>query len=252
MSDRDAERRRREAAAARMRAAGITPPQKSRSVSPTVYVAAVIGLAVVVGLGFLFVNRNGVGGKTVAASYPVALNGGVVMLGNTAAAVKIDIYEDYLCPGCKIFDERDHDELTTALNEGKITVRFHPLGFLNEATKPAGYSTRAANAALCAAEAGIFPAYHDKLYDQQPAEGGPGLTDAQLIAFGAELGAPAGFTECVTGGPHAKAIGTETKKALGDPNLQTDGTFGTPTAAVGGKKVSVSSSGWLDDALGAG
>lgn len=233
-----------------MQAAGITPPP-SKKTSPTVYVAAVLGLAVVVGIVVLLLNRGS--GESATANYAVATSGGVVTLGNTSAPVTVDLYEDYLCPGCKVFSERDHDELTAALNEGKINVRFHPLGFLNDLTTPAGYSTRAANAALCAAEAGIFPAYHDKLFAEQPAEGGPGLTNEQLIAFGTELGAPAGFDRCVTTGPHADAIGAETKKALGDRNLRNpDGTFGTPTAAVDGKKVSVSSSGWLDDAIAAG
>lgn len=246
-SSRDAERRRREASAERMRAAGITPPPpKARTISPTVYVAAAIGLAIVVGLGFFLLNRGGSStGRTVTPAYAVAASGGVVTMGNTSAPVTVDIYADYLCPACKIFDERDHDEITTALNEGKIAVRFHPLGFLNSLTNPAGYSTRAANAALCAAQAGIFPAYHEKLFDEQPAEGSAGLTDAQLIAFGTELGAPAGFDRCVTGGTHASDIGAQTKKAISDPNLQKNGTFGTPTVAVGGKKISVASAGWL-------
>ncbi|MGD9526456.1 MAG: DsbA family protein [Dehalococcoidia bacterium] len=251
-SSRDAERRRREAAANRMRAAGITPPPaKQRKISPTVYVAAVIGLAVVVGLGFFLLNRSGGGaGGTVTPSYAVAANAGVITMGNTSAPVTLDIYEDYLCPACKIFNDRDHDDITTALNEGKIAVRYHPLGFLNSLSSPPGYSTRAANAALCAAQAGIFPAYHDKLFAEQPAEGGPGLSDAQLVAFGTELGAPAGFERCVTTGPHAADIGAQTKKAISDPNLQTNGTFGTPTVAVGGKKIVIASAGWLADVTG--
>jgi protein-disulfide isomerase len=247
------EDRRRQEAAARMRAAGITPPPTAtKKTSPAVYaVAGVLGLAVLIGIAVFVVNRGG-SSTSAAATYPVAASKGVVTLGNTSAPVKIDLYEDYLCPSCKVLAERDHDELATALNEGKVTVKFHPIALLNDRSNPAGYSTRAANAALCAAEAGIFPAYHDKLFAEQPAENGPGLTDAQLIAFGTQLGAPAGFDKCVTTGPHAAAIGAETKKAVADPNLQSGGRFGTPTAAVNGKKVSISSSGWLNDAIAAG
>jgi protein-disulfide isomerase len=253
-ASRNEDRRRQEAAAARMRAAGITPPPTAtKKTPPAVYaVLGVLGLALVTGIA-LFVADRGGSSSPVTAGYPVAASKGVVTLGNTSAPVKIDLYEDYLCPGCKIFSERDHDDLTAALNEGKITIKYHTIALLNERSTPPGYSTRAANAALCAAEAGIFPAYNDKLFAEQPAEDGPGLTDAQLIAFGTALGAPAGFDKCVTTGPHAAAIGAETKKAVGDPNLQSsDGRFGTPTAAVNGKKVSISSSGWLDDALAAG
>lgn len=250
-ASRNDDRRRQEAAAARMMAAGIKPPPPPTPATkkPLLYVAAVLGLAVIIGLGFLVTRGSG---TTAVASYKVAAAKGVVTLGNTAAPVKIDIYEDYLCPGCQAFSDRDHDALTTALNEGKITVRFHPIAILNDLTTPPGYSTLAANAALCAAEAGIFPAYHDKLFAEQPNEGGAGLTEAQLTAFGTELGAPAGFGQCVSSGPNAKAIGAETKKAAGDQALQTDGRFGTPTVAVDGKKVSISSDGWLDDAIAAG
>ncbi len=239
--------RRRQETAARMAAAGITPPPVTPSKrSPLVYVAAVLGVAVIIGLVVLATRGSG---NAVAAAYKVAASDGVVTLGDPAAPVKVDIYEDYICPGCKIFAGRDHDELTTALNEGKITVRFHPVAILNDRSDPAGYSTRAANAALCAADAGIFPAYHDRLFAEQPSEGGPGLTDAMLATFGTQLGANVEFGECVGSGTHALAIGAETKKAVGDPALRSDSGFGTPTAAVGGRKVSVARSGWLEDAL---
>jgi len=233
-----------------MRAAGITPPPvQVKKTSPLVYVAGVLGIAVIVGLVVLFTQGSG---TTAAATYKVAASKGVVTLGNTAAPVKIDIYEDYLCPGCKAFSERDHDELTTALNEGKVSVKFHPIAILNDKTTPPGYSTRAANAALCAVDAGIFPAYHDKLFAEQPNEGSAGLTDAQLAGFGTALGAGGDFGECIRSGPNAKSIGAETKRAAADPALQSDGRFGTPTIAVDGKKISVSSSGWLEDAIAAG
>jgi len=249
-ASRNEQKRKQEAAAARMRAAGITPPPPpAKGTSPLVYVAGVLGLAVVIGLVLLLTQRSG---TSEAATYDVASAGGVVTLGDASAPVTLDIYEDYLCPGCKAFTERDHDELTAALNEGAITVRFHPIAILNGQTTPPGYSTRAANAALCAADAGIFPAYHDRLFAQQPNEGGPGLTDGELIAFGTQLGAGPDFAECVTSGSNARSIGAETEKAVGDPNLQTNGRFGTPTVAVDGKKVSISSSGWLDEVIEAG
>lgn len=239
---------RRQDSAARLRAAGINPPPvRTRKPSPSVYVAAVLGIAVLVGIGLYFANRTS--GTSATATYKVAAANGVVTLGDTSAPVKVDIYEDYLCPICQAFSERDHDALTAALNEGKITVKFHPVAILNEATTPTGYSARAANAALCAADAGIFPAYHDRLFAEQPAEGGAGLTDAQLIAFGNDLGAGAGFERCVTSGTHAKEVEAETKRAAADPKLRSGRGFGTPTVTVGGEKVSVSSSGWLDDAI---
>ena len=98
--------------------------------------------------------------------------------------VVVDVYEDYLCPICERFEERYGTDLTTALNENQITVRYHSIAILDERTTPAGYSTRAANAALCSVAAGIFPAYHKQLFDSQPAEGSAGLTDDRADRVG--------------------------------------------------------------------
>lgn len=244
------EDRRRQDSAARLRAAGITPPPvQTRKPSPLVYVAAVLGLFVIVGLVAYLLNQGS--GTSATATYKVAAAKGVVTLGDTSAPVKVDIYEDYLCPACKVLSERDHDALTEALNGGEIVVRFHPIAILNDESTPQGYSSRAANAALCAVDAGIFPAYHDRLFADQPAVGGAGLTDAQLTAFGTDLGAGSAFSSCVTKGSHAKEIEAETNRAASDPAL-TAGGFGTPTVAVGGKKEPFSDSDWLDDAIAAG
>lgn len=245
------EARRRQQAAARLRAAGISPPPAgSRKRSPLVYVAAVLALAVVVGIVVLVLNRgSGTSGTGTSgtATYKVAASKGVLTLGDTSAPVKVEIYEDYLCPLCKAFSDRDHGAITDALDKGKITVKFHPIAILNAKTTPAGYSARAANAALCAADAGIFPAYHDKLFAQQPKEYSAGLPDAQLITFGTDLGAGADFSQCVTKGAHAAEIQAETKRAAADTSLRQGDGFGTPTVTVGGKVVSIATPSWLAD-----
>ncbi len=51
--------------------------------------------------------------------------------------------------------------------------------------------------------AGIFPAYHKKLFDSQPAERSAGLTDAELIALGTDLKPQGDFAGCVNGATNA-------------------------------------------------
>ena len=187
--------------------------------------------------------------QATAASYPVAVDGVVVTAGQASAPVTIDVYEDFLCPFCERFETRNADALTAALNEGKVKVNYHALNILDARTTPPGYSTLAANAALCAVPAGIWPAYHARLFAEQPAEGSAGLTAAQLSAIGTELGAGPAFTQCVEGNANAAAITAATEAASANPALQTDGQFGTPTIAVGGRKIDVSDSGWLQAAL---
>ncbi len=241
-ASRTEKRRKQEAADQRLAAAGIRVPQK-RNRAPVI-VAAVIAVAVFVGGGFLAARL--LGGE-VEPTYTATAEGAVVTAGT--GPVVVDVYEDYLCPACERFETRYGNEVTTALNDGKITARFHTIAILDVQSNPAGYSTRAGNAALCAVSAGIFPRYHKKLFDDQPAEGSAGLNDDQLIAFGTELGAQGDFAACVQGNTHVDAVAKETEKARTDTALQTNGRFGTPTVAIDGKKIDLNDTSWLQKAL---
>ncbi len=246
-AERNERRRKQQEAADKLAAAGIDTGKRPSGPNRTalIVVAAVVAVALVVG-GVVWWSSQSAE-EPVAADYPVSVDGAVVTAGT--GPVTVDVYEDFLCPQCERFEERYGDEITTALNEGRITVQYHGIAILDRLTDPEGYSTRAANAALCSATAGIFPAYHDKLFDEQPAEGSSGLTDEQLIAFGSELGAGPDFATCVTGGTNTERIAAETEAAVADPDLQTDGTFGTPTVAVGGQKIDLNNTNWLQDAI---
>ncbi len=242
-ASRNEKRRKQEEAERRLAAAGISVPQK-RNRTPTIVVGVVIALAVVVGAALLI--ARGLGGD-VEPTYTVEADGAVVTAGT--GPVAIDVYEDYLCPACERFEERYGDEITNALNEGKITVRFHTIAILDTLSEPEGYSTRAGGAALCAVPAGIYPRYHKKLFDEQPAEGSAGLSNDELVTFGTELGAQGDFAACVQGGTHLDAVAAETTKATSDTALETNGRFGTPTVAIDGRKIDLNDTTWLQKAI---
>jgi len=247
------ERRRRQEAAAPKPSVDRVPGsgRKDNRVKVGIIVAVVI--VVVFATIFVVLNRPwGSSTQATAASYPVAVDGVVVTAGQASAPVTVDVYEDFLCPFCERFETRNADALTAALNEGKVKVNYHALNILDARTTPPGYSTLAANAALCAVPAGIWPAYHARLFAEQPAEGSAGLTAAQLSNIGTELGAGSAFTQCVEGNGNAAAITAATEAASANPALQTDGQFGTPTIAVGGHKIDVSDSDWLQAVLAGG
>jgi len=210
-----------------------------------VAVVIVVFFAVV----YVVVNRPWSTSQPAAASYPVTADGVVVTAGRPTAPTTIDIYEDYLCPFCERFEARSGGDLTTALNAGKVKVNYHALNILDARTVPPGYSTLAANAALCAVPAGIWPAFHARLFADQPAEGSAGMTAAQLTDIGTQLGAGPGFGACVSANGNASAITAATEAASTNPALQTDGQFGTPTVAVGGHKIDVAGSDWLSTVL---
>ena len=249
-ASRNERRQRQEAAAARKPAVDRVPGsgRKDNRVKVGIIVA-VVAVAVVAAI-FVLLNRPWESSaQQVAATYPVAVDGVVVTAGQPAAPVTVDVYEDFLCPFCERFETRNRDALTAALNEGRVKVNFHALNILDARTTPPGYSTLAANAALCAVPTGIWPAFHERLFAEQPAEGSAGLTAAQLSAIGTELGAGPAFTQCVEASGNAAAITAATEAAATNPALQTDGQFGTPTIAVGGRKIDISGSDWLQAAL---
>lgn len=248
-ASRNDRKRRQEESDRRLAAAGIRPQAKGApDRTPLIVVGAVVVVAVVVGLAVWFVNRPSA--EPVTPAYASEVAGAVIAAGT--GPVVIDVYEDYLCPQCERFEERYGDEFTAALNRNEITVRYHAVAILDPLTNPEGYSTRAANAAVCSVPAGIFPAYHGWLFDSQPAEGSAGLTDEELIKAGTELGATGNFAGCVMGGTNSPAIAIETGTVAADPSLRGERGFGTPTVAVDGTKIDLNRTSWLQDTIAAG
>lgn len=241
------ERERRQAAQARLHSAGITPPRRAGGAGRGLAIAGVVLLVALVAGGYVAWQNYG---SSTEPTYPVARDGVVVTAGDPAAPVTVDVYEDYLCPACAQFERIYADEITTALNEGRAKVAYHHIAILDDRSSPPGYSTRAANAALCAADAGIFPAYHARLYADQPSEGSAGRTVQELTALGTELGATGDFAGCVARQENSQAIADATNAAAADPAVAPGGRFGTPTVLVQGRKIDVNDSDWLSRATG--
>lgn len=248
-ADRSDRKRRQAAAEARLRAAGITPKRRGIGGSGLVLtIVAVVVIAAIV-VGVVVTMNNKASDSAAAPTYPVARTGAVITAGQAAAPVTVDVYEDYLCPYCERFETTYKDELTSALNAGQIKVNYHAISILDRASNPVGYSTRAANAAICAADAGIFPAYHAQLYAEQPAEGSAGFSNDELTAKGTALGAGPAFGQCVAAQANTGLIENATNTAAATPALQSNGQFGTPTIAVNGTKVDVNDTDWLQKAI---
>src|SRR3954447_7899677 len=106
---------------------------------------------------------------------------------------------------------RSGPTLTQLLEAGAISLVYHPLGFLDRLSTTR-YSTRAAAASGCASDGGRFPAYRDALFANQPPEGGPGLSDEELVALGHTVGLGADFTRCVAAGAYLPWAGYVTQR----------------------------------------
>jgi protein-disulfide isomerase len=152
-----------------------------------------------------------------------------VITGN--GPVRVDAFIDFLCPFCRQFELSAGPTLADLVTEGLISLAHHPMNFLDEASTTS-YSTRAAAASGCAADQGRFPDYLHALFLDQPPEGGPGLTDAELAGIGRALGLPdAAFAACLSEGPYLDWPSYVTARATAL------GVESTPTVLVAGTAV---------------
>ncbi|MBM9462531.1 thioredoxin domain-containing protein [Aeromicrobium sp. YIM 150415] len=146
--------------------------------------------------------------------------------------VDVQIFEDFLCPSCKAFHDESGPFLAEQVANGTVSITYHPFTFLLEASTDE-YAQRAANAAVCVADdAGVaaYAAMHDLLLQNQPAEGGAGLSDDQLIAFATQAGA-GDVTDCVADRTFTPWV----ERAL-EEGRAADVTT-TPTVRIGGMNV---------------
>ncbi|WP_422734151.1 DsbA family protein [Micromonospora sp. WMMD558] len=145
--------------------------------------------------------------------------------------VTIDLYEDYLCPACRQFEEVSGETIDQLADEGKARVVFHPVAYLNRFSTTE-YPTRASAASGCAAAGGKFREFTEALFERQPPEGGPGLSDDQLVDIGVEVGLDRDtFGSCVRDDTYHAWTEHVTEEA------SEAGITGTPTILVNGQPV---------------
>ncbi|CAN5411204.1 hypothetical protein BH09ACT4_BH09ACT4_25870 [soil metagenome] len=125
-------------------------------------------------------------GKELKAVQTVAQKPGqqpIASEANPDAVVDIQLYVDYLCANCGLFEASNGAQLRRWAETGAATIEIHPVALLT--TKSAGtqYSLRAAAAAACVADLAPdhFFDFHEALLTDQPAEGSEGLTDKQIL-----------------------------------------------------------------------
>jgi protein-disulfide isomerase len=222
--------------AARERAEQVLARQRAEARRRLRVVAAVsaVALVAVTGVGMAVQAKRDqptrVAGEVGYRGPVSAVGTAGVVVGYPDAPVTLDLYEDFMCPVCGYFESHSGAAVLQLAAEHKARVRYHMLNFLDRSSAGTQYSTRAANAAACAADDGLpFVRLHALLYAHQPAEGSPGLTDQQLIDYGVQAGAPrAPFTACVQARAHAAWPAQQTAATATVPNFQ-----GTPTVRLG-------------------
>ena len=199
--------------------------RRRRTLWTSVAALAVLVIAGMIGWGVYSGQRSG------DFTPPAGANpdGTGIVVGSGPVAV--DVYEDFICPICRQFEQQAGPTLDQLVAEGRVRVTYHPVAFLNRFSST-GYSTRSSAASGCAAERGKFREYARALFERQPAEGSAGLSDNELISIGTGVGLDGdGFSACVrdeTFRPWTEHVTDGASRA---------GVTGTPTVLVAGQQV---------------
>jgi len=148
--------------------------------------------------------------------------------------VTVDVYFDLMCPYCQQFERTNGGSLALAATNDAITLRLHPMTFLDRLSLGTNYSTRASSALTCQATVNpdLTVDYLAILFANQPAEGTGGLSDDELVA----LAPGASIAQCVASGSYAAWSQANTDAAVTGPIDGADipSVSGTPTVLVDG------------------
>ncbi|CAL9602792.1 hypothetical protein SUDANB145_05454 [Streptomyces sp. enrichment culture] len=200
-------------------------------------VVGVLGVAAAIGVVAAEAGKDGgdeaASGPVTAPSGAQGKDGLAIPVGKESAGSTLTVWEDFRCPACKNFEQTYRSVIHELTAAGKLKVDYH-LATIIDGNMGGTGSRTAANAAACAQDAGKFPAYHDLLFDNQPAESDDAYAETdKLIELAGKvdgLDTPA-FRECVTNGTHNGWVDKSAAAFL-------DGDFtGTPTVLFGDKNI---------------
>jgi protein-disulfide isomerase len=150
-------------------------------------------------------------------------------LGDPAAPVTIQVWEDFLCPHCRDWTAQIKPQLVDDyIQSGQVRLEFHHLPL--PSFEPG--SSLGAQASLCAADQGAFWPYHDLLFGTAHNRGQAGFTFTALGEYANQLGLDrTRFTQCLSNQTHAVTINAsrQTASQLG---LQS-----TPSVLINGARI---------------
>ena len=140
------------------------------SVAGVIVVALVVGL--LVNLSLKPKTPTVFPGEAVAdvSGGVAAADGMALPIGNANAPVKMTVYEDFRCSECEAFETNFQAAYKQLVAAGTVQLLIHPVDLIDQNYPGTSGSLAAGNAAGCAQDAGKFQAFHDILYQNQPAE----------------------------------------------------------------------------------
>lgn len=224
---------------AQMRAEAEATAQRARQRKILVTALSVVVVAVLVIVGLVWAqNRNAPAASgAVPPNATASGNGIIVNPGKAEGKPVVELFFDYQCPYCGQLERTTGQYILSGAQKGDYQLVYRPMTFL-DTNLHNDASVRAAEAAACYAEVGDYAAYHQLIFNNQPAQEGAGYTDdllrnklpAQLGTTGDKL---AQFQKCYDTGKYKSFV------AQTNTDAAKDGVTGTPTIRVNGKDLNL-------------
>lgn len=128
-----------------------------------------------------FQQWGGGSGATGAPPNATAARDGITVNPGKAkpGAPTLQIYLDYQCPWCKTLEDTHGKTIEELAAAGDINLVYSTKTFLDPGLRNDA-SYRSAVAAACADVAGVYAAYHDEVFANQPTTEGEGYSTDQL------------------------------------------------------------------------
>ncbi|NHI17858.1 DsbA family protein [Microbacterium excoecariae] len=150
-----------------------------------------------------------------------------------ADPIDIEIYVDYLSPDAGDIEQNLAPAIFELVDEGVVTVAYHPLSLLSGQSNGTQYSARAAGAAMCVVSDApqAFRAFNTALLTNQPEPDTDGYTDEELADLAEESGAE-DLGDCIADHTYTPWVSEATARALDGELPGTDGVALTGDAMV--------------------
>jgi protein-disulfide isomerase len=198
------------------------------------YVTAGVVAVAAVGLGWWYSASTTRSEEAGGALAPITVqpDGNVVMARAGVTGPVLDIYEDFQCPACKEAERVSGQTFKNLAAEGKAKVVYHPITIFSEEPTRSN-SVRAGAASRCVTDGRRWMAFHEALFDNQPAENVEGFKTEELVRWGKDAGVTdPGFEQCVTSQKYAQAQLSYSKKIMDQQKLSH-----TPTVKLNGTEL---------------
>ncbi|GLJ79535.1 DsbA family protein [Microbacterium imperiale] len=195
--------------------------------------AVVVVVALIIGL-VVWMNNSATDPGTPPTGSGIEQETGAIVVGDGSQT--LDTYLDFMCPICGQFETTYGPEILDLVEDGTITLKIHPVSILDRFSQGTEFSTRSANAMYCVAEADPDAAvpFMQAMFEQQPAEQSPGLSDEQILQIASDVGVT-GIDSCVADRTYASYVAAMTKETPVQPGSSG---IGTPTLAINGEVIS--------------